>query len=89
VSFWVRDVNGNPMPAETTVALVSATPGVTVDGTASYEVPCSALPANEQQSGVTAFAFTLKRDATVSTGTVRLNVTVPSGLTTTLFVNVN
>lgn len=80
--FWVRDVNGNPMPGGTTVALSGSGAGLTVAQPSSFTLPCTAAPAGSQFPGITTFPFTVTTTATPGTGVLTLTVTTPKGVVT-------
>src|SRR5262249_51371358 len=50
VRFWVRDVNGNPMPGGTTITASVQGTGFTLGQPTSFTVPCSATPPNGKDS---------------------------------------
>jgi hypothetical protein len=84
VRFWIRDVNGNPMPGGT---IVSAT--VSANGTAqfalgtpnTFTVPCTDVAAGVRQNGTTVFQFSLNSTAN-GTGILTLSVKTPRRETT-------
>lgn len=83
LTVWVRDVNGNPMPAGTTVALTATGAGLGVASPSSYSVPCAAIGINQQVSGVTVFPFTITSGTQTGQGVLTLTITTPRGLVTT------
>jgi hypothetical protein len=82
LAAWVRDVNGNPMPAGTTVALSASGAGLSVAAPASFTVPCTAIAAGAQASGATVFGYTVTSGTTGGTGVLTLTITTPRGLVT-------
>jgi hypothetical protein len=81
IVFVVRDVNDEPMPEGTTIAVTAAGDAGSFEGTASFTVPCQT---DDSVEGNTyGFTFAAAEDATPgTTGTIELKVTVPSGLIT-------
>lgn len=81
VTFEVADLNGQPMPAGTTIAL--ETTNGEILGPTSYNVPCTSdeIPIP--------YSFTLKADDASSTGPAFLNVTTPGGIITTVSIPVS
>ncbi len=84
VNFYVRDVNGQPMPAGTTIS--AETSNGTITAPTSYTVPCQTSddPADLQ------YRFNIEGDVNApASGTFTLTVEVPSGLQTIYFFTVN
>ena len=77
--FWIRDLNDNVMPGQTTVAVsVGGTGGLTVVAPAAFTIPCAAPPTGAQQSGTTLFPFTFTSTAgTVGANVITVTVTTP------------
>lgn len=82
VALWIRDVNGNPMPAGTTVVVSASGGGLQVPAPNSDVVPSSALPAGVMANGITLFQYTVTSSAQPGTGTLTITVTTPSGIVT-------
>jgi hypothetical protein len=82
LTFWVRDVNGNPMPGSTVVSGSSNGAGLSIAAPNSLTVPCSAQAAGLQTNGITRFSFTISSGSTTGTGTFVLQVKTPKGVTT-------
>jgi hypothetical protein len=80
ITFWIRDVNGNPMPAGTTVRLEATGAGLSVASPSTRTVPCTDIDAGAQVPGATIFQFSVTSGSTVGTGTLTLTVTTPRGL---------
>lgn len=83
LSFWVRDLHDNVMPAGTTVSLTADGAGLGVSQPASFDVPCSAIAATSKFPGITLFSFTVTSGNTTGSGVVTLTVTTPKGLIST------
>jgi hypothetical protein len=84
VNFYVRDVNGQPMPAGTTISADTSNGNLTQP--TEYTVPCQTSddPADLQ------YRFNIESDgAAPVSGTLTLTVTTPSGLQTVYFITVN
>lgn len=80
ISFVIRDINFQPMPNSTTIAL-SATDAGSVLGTSSFSVPCT----TDDSALGNLYRFTVKASdppnpSADKSGTLELKVTVPSGL---------
>lgn len=75
-AFTFADLNGNPMPAETTIAASITGAGLTVGTPTSFKVPCTTEP--------TTYSFAITASATATSGTLTILVTTPSGLQTQL-----
>ncbi|HEX7080901.1 MAG TPA: Ig-like domain-containing protein [Gammaproteobacteria bacterium] len=88
-AFWIRDVNGNVMPGETTVTLSASGGGLTVTQPASYAIPCSAIAPDVQFPGITLFPFTITSSDAPGTGVVTLTVETPRGLLSTHQITVD
>ena len=72
-SFTFADVNGNPLPAETSIVASINGTGFSVGTPNSFAVPCTTEP--------TTYAFSVSASATPSAfGTLNILVTTPSGL---------
>jgi len=89
MSFWVRDVNGNPMPAGTTVSLTASGNGYSVVAPNSFTVPCTAIAADIAFPGLTAFSFTVNSAQNATSAILTLEVKTPSGITTIVQVGVS
>ncbi len=76
LTYNVKDLNGNAMPAGTTISATASSGAGTIEGTASFKVPCDA-----GRSGQTV-QFFLKPAATNPAGVVTITVTSPAGLVT-------
>jgi hypothetical protein len=78
VSFWVRDVNGNPLPNGTSITLSASGAGLGIAAPASLSVPCTILSPNVQSSGITLFGYSVTGGPNAGTsGTITLTITVP------------
>ncbi len=77
-SFIFADLNGNPLPAETTIAGSVTGTGLTLGTPNSFKVPCTTEPTQYS------FSLTASDTASVGNGTLTLLVTTPSGLQTQL-----
>lgn len=75
-SFLFADLNGNPLPAETSIAAAANGTGLSVSAPNSYSVPCTTEP--------TAYSFRVSASASASSGSLIITVTSPAGLRTTL-----
>lgn len=75
-SFLFADVNGNPLPAETTIAASITGTGLTVGTPNSFRVPCTRT--------ATSYSFSISASPTAVDGTLTILVTTPSGLQTQL-----
>jgi Bacterial Ig-like domain (group 1) len=82
ITFYVRDVNDNVMPGGTTVALSASGAGLGVSAPTSFGVPCTAIAAGVEFSGITLYSFTVTSGTQTGTGVLTLTVTTPSGLAT-------
>jgi Bacterial Ig-like domain (group 1) len=89
VSFYIRDVNGNVMPGDTTVSLSASGASLQVSQPSSFKVPCSAIHADTEFPGITLFSFTVTSAGTTGTGVITLTVTTPLGLATTTQISVS
>jgi hypothetical protein len=87
-TYWVRDVNDNVMPGETSVALTAAGAGLAVTQPSSSEVPCSTIAAGALFPGITVFSYTVTTGTIVGTGVVTLTVTTPLGTSTNFQITV-
>jgi hypothetical protein len=74
--FVVRDVNDEPMPAGTTIALTASGNGGSVSDPSAFTVPC--MTADDPASNTYTFGVTGADD--VGTGVLTLKVTSPSGV---------
>lgn len=81
-AFIFADVNGNPLPAETTIAASVTGNGLAVAAPASFTVPCTIDPTTYS------FAVTAAAAATATTGTLTILVTTPTGLQSQLTYDV-
>lgn len=78
VEIWVRDLNGNIMPGQTTVDISAAGSGLTVVAPSSFTIGCAAPAANAKSNGATVFPFTFTSTAgTGGTSVVTVTVTTP------------
>jgi hypothetical protein len=80
VRFWVRDVNGNPMPGATVVAATASSngsSGFAIAAPNSFTVPCTTTKPNVKDSA-TVFSFGVSSTA-AGTGTLTLDVKTPGG----------
>ena len=66
------DLNGNPLPAQTTIVGTVAGAGITLGSPNSFTVPCTTEP--------TAYPFTITKALGAAGGTLTIQVTTPSGL---------
>ena len=87
VDIIVRDFNGNPMPAGTTVS-VDAGNG-SVGQPSSYTVPSTTAAQNSSVSGATLFRFRLTKDTTSSDGVLAITVRSPGSILTYLNIPVH
>ena len=87
ITFWIRDVNGNPMPAGTRVELGASGAGLGVASPTSFTVPCTDIASGTQLGGATVFPFTVTSGTTTGSGVITLTVTTPRGLVTTLQIS--
>jgi hypothetical protein len=87
-TLWIRDVNGNPMPGGTTVSATASGAGLTSPVPPGGTVPCTTLPANVIQNGITGFSFTITSGTTLGTGSFSVTVSTPKGVVTTFTVGV-
>lgn len=85
ISFYVRDVNGNPMPAGTTVRLEATGASLGVASPSSFTVPCSTTTA--EVPGTTLFPFTVTSGSSVGTGVLTLTITTPRGNSTVVQIS--
>jgi len=67
-----QDLNGNPLPAGTTIAASIAGTGLTLGTPSTFTVPCT--------TGPTTYPFTLTAAAGATAGTLTVTVTTPKGL---------
>jgi hypothetical protein len=80
LELWVRDANGNPMPAGTQVRVTASGAGLQVPAPNSDIVPSSTLASGVVSSlanGITVFRYTLTSGTTTGTGTLTVEVTSP------------
>lgn len=70
------DLNGNPLPATTTINATIAGTGLSLGQPSSFTVPCTTEP--------TAYPFTVSKAAGAAGGTLTIRVTTPSGIETLL-----
>ncbi len=82
ISFWVRDVNDNPMPAGTTISLSASGGGFSVVAPNSFTVPCTAISAGVAFPGLTTFSFTITASPTATSAVITLETVTPGGITT-------
>jgi Bacterial Ig-like domain (group 1) len=71
-----EDLNGNPLPAQTTITGTVAGTGISLGQPGSFIVPCTTEPGS--------YPFIIVKDVTAGSGTLTVQVTTPSGLTTLL-----
>jgi hypothetical protein len=71
-----EDLNGNPLPAQTTITGTIAGTGLALAAPSSFTVPCSTEPGS--------YPFTITKEAGAGGGTLTVQVTTPSGATTLL-----
>lgn len=82
INVLIGDVNGQPMPAGTTITATTSNGNLV--GPSAYTVPCTT------NDGPLTFSFTIQGDTNgPATGILTIEVEVPSGLVTTYFVNIN
>jgi len=95
LSFMLMDINGNPMPAGTTIAVSTNalyyTPsGSTTSTSASASVTAGSPVINTNAAGGTAFSLRIEGNYSAGTpiayisGTVYLNITTPRGMVTNI-----
>jgi len=77
ISFNVKDLNGNPLPAGTVVT-VSATSGVGTVSQGSFTIPCSTALGGQTYTSL------LAASTTAGGGFVTISTVAPSGVTSTL-----
>ena len=77
LAFKVEDLNGNPLPAGTTVT-VSSTSGVGTISQGSFTIPCSTALGGQN------YVALLAASTTPGTGFVTITTVAPSGTTTNL-----
>ncbi len=79
ILLWVRDLNSNVMPGQTTVAVsATGTGGLTAVAPTTFTIPCTAPPTGSKQSGATVFPFTFTSTAgTTGASVVTVTVTTP------------
>ena len=75
ITFNISDVNNQPMPAKTTVALAGPT-GITVGNPSSFTIPCTF------GHGPSSYSFSLARSGAAGSGVATLTVTTPGGVVT-------
>ncbi|HMN45837.1 MAG TPA: Ig-like domain-containing protein [Povalibacter sp.] len=75
-SFLFADVNGNPLPAETTIAASISGTGLALGTPSSFRVPCT--------RSATSYSFSITAAPTAADGTLTILVTTPGGLQTQL-----
>lgn len=78
LSFVVRDVNDQPMPSGTTVAVETSGNGGTISGTGSFTVPCK----TDDSAAGNVYTFAIQGANAPGSGTLTLRVTSPGGLQT-------
>ena len=88
ISVWVRDGNGNPMPGSTVISGTVANAGLSIIAPSSYNMPCTAAPANSLVSGATVFTFAVASGTTLGTGQFTVSVKTPKGNETLARINV-
>ncbi len=76
---WARDVNGNPLPAGTTVTLTASGAGLSIASPNSYTIPCVLMDSGGQVAGATIFPFTIVSGTATGQGIVTLTITTPRG----------
>ena len=81
-TFFVADLNYNPLPATTTIVASTPTSGMTVTAPTSYSIPCMTEPGS--------YTFFLQSSSTVTASSAQLVLTFtsPGGLVTTAFYTV-
>lgn len=79
ITVWVRDINGNPMPGSTIISGSVANAGLSIIAPSSYNMPCTAAPANSLVSGATVFTFGVASGTTLGTGQFTVSVKTPKG----------
>ncbi|PKN53141.1 MAG: hypothetical protein CVU55_02715 [Deltaproteobacteria bacterium HGW-Deltaproteobacteria-13] len=95
----LTDVNGNPMPAGTTIAVSSSNVNYIANGATSQSAASSSIPGgtpviNTNHAGGTIFGLTVQADCSAGfpvsypTGSLYLDVTTPNGIGTTIPVTV-
>jgi hypothetical protein len=79
ILLWVRDLNGNVMPGQTTVAVTaSGAGGLTAVSPTTFTIPCTAPVAGTKQNGATVFPFSFTSTAgTTGANVVTVTVTTP------------
>jgi hypothetical protein len=86
--LWIRDENGNPMPAGTTIAASVSGVGLQIPAPNSDIVPSSSLASGvvtAAANGITVFSYTVQAAATLGTGTITITVTSPDSKTVTRY----
>jgi len=71
-SIHFQDLNGNPLPALTTISGSVAGLGLTIGQPSSFTMPCSTEPGS--------YPFTVTKALGAGSGTLTVTVTTPSGL---------
>jgi hypothetical protein len=81
VTFWVRDVNGNPLPQGSKVSVsldkVTEAMELKVLGVSSQDVPSTNAKPGFQVDGETSFSFEIMASKSVGTGFLTVTVEVP------------
>lgn len=75
-AFLFSDVNGNPLPAGTSISMAANGTGLSVGAPSSYTVPCTTEP--------TGYQFAVSASATAASGNLTFTVETPNGLRTVL-----
>lgn len=88
LAIWVRDVNGNVMPGGTKVAVTASGAGLGVTAPSSFDVPCSAIPANVEFPGITDFSYSVTSGGQAGTGVITISITTPRNLVTVFQISV-
>ena len=88
ITVWVRDINGNPMPGSTVISGSVANAGLSIIAPSTYNMPCTAAPANTLVNGATVFSFGVASGTTLGTGQFTISVKTPKGNETLARVNI-
>lgn len=84
--LYVFDVNGQPMPAGTTVALSTSNGNIATGR--NFTVPSTNVPISSAGSPLI-YTIAIEADTEPSTGTLTVDITTPRGVTTSYFITVN
>jgi hypothetical protein len=71
-SIHFQDLNGNPLPAQTSINASVAGKGISLGAPSTFSVACSTEPAS--------YPFTIIKDATAGSGILTIQVTTPAGV---------